>query len=334
MQKELYGQEVTLTQEDTAHIFSMEEKSRIAYYLGNIAKTPARLCSDTPAFHPNHKPYHLMVADHRTIQAAARTLRLDEGYTLPLLHLYTLLPDSYKTKPFLYRPGDFFGKSRFDGLLAKTRRCDDRAVTLLKLKQSRHWKPFYSNSMADIPYLQKKNIAIWRGATTGNKKKTGRRADLVRTFSTGHANFDVGFSKISKSQSPRDHPPVKDSKAIDELLTYKFLICLEGNDIASGLKWMLRSNSVVMMPRPTICSWLMEDRLEPFVHYIPLANDFSDAQSRVNWAIQHESECMRISANASKYMSQFLDPRRETLLELEVFRRYLDQISFDLFSST
>ncbi len=40
---------------------------------------------------------------------------------------------------------------------------------------------------------------------------------------------------------------------------------LEGNDVASGLKWALLSQSVVMMPPPQHTSWAMEELLQPWV---------------------------------------------------------------------
>ena len=45
-----------------------------------------------------------------------------------------------------------------------------------------------------------------------------------------------------------------------ELLKHKYLLSMEGNDIASGLKWMLLSNSVVFMAKPEHESWAMEVR--------------------------------------------------------------------------
>jgi len=51
-----------------------------------------------------------------------------------------------------------------------------------------------------------------------------------------------------------------------DLLKYKVVIVLEGNNVASGLKWALASNSVLVMPPPTIASWAMEELLEPWVH--------------------------------------------------------------------
>jgi len=185
-----------------------------------------------------------------------------------------------------------------EGVIAKTRNIEDRSVTLLKLNPERHWGEIRKVKSLDTEYRQKKDMAIWRGATTGDRKINGKRIDLVNSFFDHQHKFDVGFSIVLYENVSRFHL-VKDIKTIKAQLRYKFLICIEGNDVASGLKWMLQSNSVVMMPRPTASSWLMEDTLEPFVHYMPLADDFSDAEELFDWAVSHEAECIEISNNAN-----------------------------------
>ena len=45
---------------------------------------------------------------------------------------------------------------------------------------------------------------------------------------------------------------------IRRLLEYKAIIMLEGNDVASGLKWALLSQSLVLMPLGKHTSWAME----------------------------------------------------------------------------
>ena len=39
---------------------------------------------------------------------------------------------------------------------------------------------------------------------------------------------------------------------IREHLDYKFIMALEGNDVASNLKWVMSSNSIAVMTRPTL----------------------------------------------------------------------------------
>lgn len=328
MQRRAYGETVSITrQEAAAYEYTEEDNRRIEYYLGDIGKKSVSLDSHTPQFHPETKPHKLLMADYDLILAAADSGCIKDGYTLPLLNLFSLLPDEYRQKKFLYRFGDYAQKSLFDGVIAKTRQCNDLSVTLLKLNLARHWKDVRNVAPRDMDYRHKEDVAVWRGATTGIRKEKGTRAGLVEKFFDDRRRFDVAFSKLVDPQDPRGHL-VKDMKSMQEQLQYKFLICLEGNDVASGLKWMLQSNSVVMMPKPSVSSWVMEDKLEPLVHYIPLADDFSDAEAQVDWALSHENECMEISRNASRFMSQFMNPRKEILIEYAVFRRYLDQIAF------
>ena len=55
-----------------------------------------------------------------------------------------------------------------------------------------------------------------------------------------------------------------------QIVSHRFVLSLEGNDVATNLKWLLASSSVVVMPTPTKESWLMEGLLRPYVHYLPL----------------------------------------------------------------
>ena len=107
-----------------------------------------------------------------------------------------------------------------------------------------------------------------------------------------------------------------------ELLQYKYLISVEGNEVASGLKWMLYSNSVVLMPKPRNFSWIMEDKLIPYFHYIPLKDDFSDLEEKYSWCLTNNKKCEYISKNATNYMKQFLDIEKEKEIEREVIRIY------------
>ena len=52
--------------------------------------------------------------------------------------------------------------------------------------------------------------------------------------------------------------------SVKEMLKNKAIIMMEGNDVASGLKWALYSSSVVMMPVPTVTSWALEEMLQPW----------------------------------------------------------------------
>ena len=91
---------------------------------------------------------------------------------------------------------------------------------------------------------------------------------------------------------------------ITEMSKYKYLLSVEGNDVATGLKWMLYSNSVVLMSPQTQATWAMEDLLLPFVHYLPLEHDYSNLLEMLEWAEQHQEACQEISKRATDYIER------------------------------
>jgi hypothetical protein len=107
---------------------------------------------------------------------------------------------------------------------------------------------------------------------------------------------------------------------------YKYLISAEGNDKDSGLNWKLRANSVVLMPKPVSQSWLMEPFLKPFLHYVPLRDDFSDLGAKLDWCRANEHICQRIIEHAHRFMEQFQDTKYEEQLERQVISTYFSKV--------
>ena len=89
---------------------------------------------------------------------------------------------------------------------------------------------------------------------------------------------------------------------------------------------MLASNSVVLMPPPTVESWLLESRLEPWVHFIPIKADGTDLKEQLNWAKSHSAACRQIAAASTDYVMghpYYADPARNAELEREVAAWFL-----------
>jgi hypothetical protein len=111
-----------------------------------------------------------------------------------------------------------------------------------------------------------------------------------------------------------------------ELLSAKMIIIAEGNDASSGLKWALCSTSAVLMPPPTAITWIMEDHLEPWVHYIPLAQDFSDLEEKARWCLTNLRKCEDIGMAGRCYMRQFMDEMVEKAVENAMLQRIVDEL--------
>lgn len=108
-----------------------------------------------------------------------------------------------------------------------------------------------------------------------------------------------------------------------EHLDYKFILALEGNDVASNLKWVMSSNSLAVMPRPRFETWFMEGRLRPGYHYVEIADDFADLEEKMDYYIGHPEEAEAIVRHAHEWVNQFRDGERERLVSLLVLEKYL-----------
>ena len=121
---------------------------------------------------------------------------------------------------------------------------------------------------------------------------------------------DAGI-RLALNVSGRDLS--RPSLAVSELLRYKMLISVEGNDVATGLKWNVMSNSVVLMVPPFKSTFVLEHLLEPWVHYVPLepALDRESVEERVRWVIDHEDEARAIAARARTFMQDLWHHQEE-----------------------
>ena len=56
------------------------------------------------------------------------------------------------------------------------------------------------------------------------------------------------------------------------------------------------------MPTPTRTSWAMEDKLIPFIHYVPIAQDLSNLLEMIEWAKENDDIVQLISQKSTEYM--------------------------------
>lgn len=209
--------------------------------------------------------------------------------------------------------------------LVKTRRIGDPNGILLPLNRARHWDYTAELATADIPFAKKKMAVVWRGTTTGKSKdgfKFGEqpRTRLVRTWKGKRPDINVCYSAVTQGKDKQCAGLVGKPMTMKQQLGYALVVAVEGNDVASNLKWILASNSVPVMPPPRFESWLLESQLAPFVHYLPVRPDFADLAAALEWAKAHPAECAAMAKEGQKFVkSRGLSPR----LERAIIRRFL-----------
>ncbi len=195
--------------------------------------------------------------------------------------------------------------------------CDGNSNNvILKLDRCRHFN-FISDPIA---FRDKSDMGVFR-ADIGDAQKQNRAEFMHKWFGSG----------ICDCGSIRNMPGLPDEwirprMSIEEQLKYKYILSLEGNDVATSLKWIMSSNSIAVMPKPTCETWFMEGTLLPGVHYIEIRPDFSDLDEKLEYYSSHPEECLHIIDNAHKYVSCFAGDNdiREQIIEYLVLKKYFE----------
>lgn len=187
---------------------------------------------------------------------------------------------------------------------------------LLKLNRIRHFIFF------DDPFRweDKKPIVLFRGAVV-NKPRRQQFVDMW---------VDSPLCDIADTSQPGVR-----GMSIYDHLRYRYIMSLEGNDVASNLKWVMSSNSIAVMPRPTCETWFMEGRLVGGKHYIEIAPDYHDLQEKILYYESHPDQAKAIIRNAHEWVAMFKDTERERMVSMMVMRRYLEKLNgVQIFSSS
>jgi len=184
---------------------------------------------------------------------------------------------------------------------------DNECSVVLKLNKIRHYI-FVADKK---PYNYKKNMLVGRSVV-----KLPPRISFYEMY-FNHPMCDLG--QINTNKNPHW---IKERMTIDQQLDFKFILCIEGYDVATNLKWVMSSNSLAVMPKPKYETWFMEGTLIPHVHYVLIKDDYSDLEERLNYYINNTEAALQIIKNANAFVDQFKDKKREDLISLLVLEKY------------
>ncbi|MGX2985250.1 glycosyl transferase family 90 [Helicobacter sp. 23-1048] len=179
---------------------------------------------------------------------------------------------------------------------------------LFKLDKNRH---FYF-PRDSVKFEDKRDILFWRGGVYQSN-----RAEFFTRFFT-HPLCDIGHTGSKHCSQQWAKPKI----SVSAHFPYKFLLSLEGNDVASNLKWIMHSNSLCFSTKPKYETWFMEGLLKADYHFVCIRDDFSDVEEKIEFFTRHPNDAKEIIHNAQKFCAQFLDSTMEDLLCLLVLRKY------------
>lgn len=185
----------------------------------------------------------------------------------------------------------------------------NHTAVVLKLNQVRHFFLVKDS----LPFAEKRDVVIWRGKCYG-------RANRVACVERYHAapGCDIGDTTPNAIGRPTWKPFV----SIAEQLKCKFVLSIEGKDVATNTKWIMASNSLCLMPRPRYETWFMEGRLIPGHHYVLLRDDLGDLLEKRAQYLENNEAALSIIAMAKQHVEQFQDKNLEEVIGLLVMKKY------------
>lgn len=193
----------------------------------------------------------------------------------------------------------------------KARRLDAKQnnAVILNLDRPRH----FLHPRDNIAFEKKMPKLLFRGDI---HNKPHRVAFFEKYFSK--ESFDLGDTSKVTTNSDWTKPRINIAKHFE----YQYILVLEGNDVASALQWVMGSNCVPVMAKPTVENWLMHSLLEPGKHYVEIASDFSDVEEVMNYYLAHPEKGAAIATESQRWYEQFYDKKREKIVSLLVLDKY------------
>ena len=187
---------------------------------------------------------------------------------------------------------------------------------------------------SSYPWKKKKSLIFWRGSTTGGGFggedwiHYGRSRLVLLSLNYPHL-VNARFTSLCQGAEHNPdilmRPELCDGWiSIQEQLQYKYLIDVDGNSAAwSRFYWTLLSQSVVFKQITDNEEWFYK-ALSPYVHYIPVAEDFSDLLEKIEWAKENEDEVQKIARNGTEFAAHHLSEEMIYTYLYYVIKRYAE----------
>lgn len=214
---------------------------------------------------------------------------------------------------WLHQDGDVTWLFDFPTVVKSRPIGDDNANSvLINQDKTRHF--LFIND--PFKWEDKADHVIFRGDVKG---KANRKKFLQMYMN--HPFCDLKDTTRGDSDCPQEWRQ-KEITSLYRHLKYKYIMALEGNDVASNLKWVMSSNSIAIMPMPKYETWFMEGTLIPDHHFICIKDDYSDLEEKVAYYNSHPEKAKAIINHAHEYILRFNDKKFEKLVALAVFDKY------------
>ena len=183
------------------------------------------------------------------------------------------------------------------------------------------------------PWHERLPLAFWRGSTTGSKDidlntlELNRRYQLARLSRAWPDLLDARINQVVQCRDAQARAQVERHLQQEGLLSasvnpwhaalHAWQIDIDGNVNSWGLLWKLLSGSCILRVQSPRRQWYHE-RLQPWVHVVPVQSDLSNLYEQLAWCSQNRQECAAIAAAGQVLAKQVVQDIDDDLLNAGV----------------
>ncbi|KAF4121051.1 CAP10 [Geosmithia morbida] len=235
-----------------------------------------------PCEQPHLRQLHGSFVEPISLSSTDELIPLFGGSKLPMNNEILIPGAMYLTDDAFYSGGDAHGPSwdrKRDGVIWRGDASGGRA-------RAETWHHFHRHRMVDMLNA----TSVWRAERDGDGVGRTDTFELPDTSvytsplaSRGHLSSwirrfaDVGFVNLcppGECDFLADHYSILPPRPMEDQYRYKFLPDIDGNSFSARFRGFMRSTSVPL--KATIYAEWHDDRLVPWLHFVPLDNTLRD----------------------------------------------------------
>lgn len=169
------------------------------------------------------------------------------------------------------------------------------------MQDTGHSKKLSEIAAQPIDWNTKQPRCVWRGNPINGCNQNFKNPDLSK------GNQREYFVEQYKAGKFQNMDWSETQMSIQEQRKYKYILDIDGwTNTWDGTIWKLYSGSVMLKVESVWKQWYY-DKLIPWKHYVPIANDFSDLNEKIEWCINHDDKCKRITEQAREFVERELE---------------------------
>jgi len=210
---------------------------------------------------------------------------------------------SSESEIFLSYPSE---KYPLENVLTFSKRIDDKTSICIPdpyfCHRDQHAKQLKEIRENYVRWSDKINECIWRGDINNSFN-----INFIDSENKDNLNPRQYFLKLYNENKINKFNYTKKFTTISEQIKYKYILDIDGwSNTWDATVWKLYSGSVLLKVKSLWKQWYYDELVE-WEHYVPINNDFSDLNEKIDWCINNDDKCKQIIIKAKDFVDNKLN---------------------------